>query len=108
MIARLPDTPCQHGSFTMPDTLWPLFEVNRWLLSGLFALPKVIARWIWNVRQYLLSAWASLTLPPVLSHILDYDEWQRFILSQGKNEQGEDYWHMYFAKPTKHACQTAK
>lgn len=42
MIARLPDTPCQHGSFTMPDTLWPLFEVNRWLLSGLFALPKVI------------------------------------------------------------------
>lgn len=38
MMARLPDTPCQHGSFTMPDTLWPLFEANRWLLNGLFAL----------------------------------------------------------------------
>lgn len=165
MMARLPDTPCQHGTFTMPDTLWPLFEANRWLLNGLFALaadnlqyaaelrgltvgifgalhtygrqlnwnchihlswttgginahgdwkkmsfalPKVRARWIWNVRQYLLSAWESLTPPPVLAHIRDYDEWKRFILSQGKNEQGEVYWHVYFAKPTKHAGQTAK
>ncbi|WP_440867361.1 transposase zinc-binding domain-containing protein [Symbiopectobacterium purcellii] len=40
MMARLPDTPCQHGTFTMPDTLWPLFEANRWLLNGLFALFK--------------------------------------------------------------------
>lgn len=104
----------------MPDTLWPLFEANSWLLNGLFALAadnlqyaaelrgltvgifgalhtygrqlnrnchihlSVRARWIWNVRQYLLSAWESLTLPPVLAHIRDYDEWQRFILSQGK------------------------
>lgn len=128
----------------MPDTLWPLFEANSWLLNGLFALAadnlqyaaelrgltvgifgalhtygrqlnrnchihlSVRARWIWNVRQYLLSAWESLTLPPVLAHIRDYDEWQRFILSQGKNEQGEVYWHVYFAKPTKHTGQTAK
>ncbi|MGX5057023.1 IS91 family transposase [Enterobacter asburiae] len=165
MMARLPDTPCQHGSFTMPDTLWPLFEANRWLLNGLFALaadnllyaaeqrgltigifgalhtygrqlnwnchihlswttgsinahgdwkkmsfalPKVRERWVWNVRQYLLKAWGSLTLPPVLAHIRDYDEWKRFVLSQGKNEKGEDYWHVYFAKPTKNARQTAK
>ncbi|WP_440866421.1 IS91 family transposase [Symbiopectobacterium purcellii] len=165
MMARLPDTPCQHGTFTMPDTLWPLFEANRWLLNGLFALaadnllyaaeqrglttgifgalhtygrqlnwnchihlswtsgginehgawkklsfalPKVRARWVWNVRQYLLSAWESLVLPPQLAHIRDYDEWKRFILSQGKNEQGEIYWHVYFAKPTKHPRQTAK
>ncbi len=165
MMARLPDTPCQHGTFTMPDTLWPLFEANRWLLNGLFALaadnllyaaeqrglttgifgalhtygrqlnwnchihlswttgginehgawkklsfalPKVRARWVWNVRQYLLSAWESLVLPPQLAHIRDYDEWKRFILSQGKNEQGEIYWHVYFAKPTKHHRQTAK
>ncbi len=129
MMARLPDTPCQHGTFTMPDTLWPLFEANRWLLNGLFALaadnllyaaeqrglttgifgalhtygrqlnwnchihlswttgginehgawkklsfalPKVRARWVWNVRQYLLSAWESLVLPPQLAHIRDY------------------------------------
>ncbi|WP_440866501.1 transposase [Symbiopectobacterium purcellii] len=73
-----------------------------------FALPKVRARWVWNVRQYLLSAWESLVLPPQLAHIRDYDEWKRFMLSQGKNEQGEIYWHVYFAKPTKHPRQTAK
>ena len=165
MMARLPDTPCQHGSFTMPDTLWPLFEATRWLLNGLFALaadnllyaaekwgltigifgalhtygrqlnwnchihlswttgginahgdwkkmsfalPKVRERCMWNARQYLLKAWGSLTQPPVLAHIRNDDEWKRFILSQGKNEQGEDYWHVYFAKPTKNARQTAK
>lgn len=165
MMARLPDTPCQHGTFTMPDTLWPLFEANRWLLGALFSLaadnllyaaqkrgltigifgalhtygrqlnwnchihlswttgginthgnwkamnfdlPKVRSRWMWNVRQFLLETWDSLTLPPSLAHLRDYDEWKRFVLSQGKNEKGEDYWHVYFAKPTKHARQTAK
>ncbi|WP_440866454.1 transposase [Symbiopectobacterium purcellii] len=58
--------------------------------------------------SHLLSAWESLVLPPQLAHIRDYDEWKRFILSQGKNEQGEIYWHVYFAKPTKHPRQTAK
>lgn len=165
MMARLPDPPCQHGTFTMPDTLWPLFEVNRWLLGTLFSLaadnllyaaqkrglstgifgalhtygrqlnwnchirlswttgginahgdwkamrfdlPKVRSRWMWNVRQYLLSVWGALTLPPELAHIRDYDAWKRFVLSQGKNEKGEDYWHVHFAKPTKNARQTAK
>ncbi|ARF52154.1 IS91 family transposase [Pantoea stewartii] len=165
MMARLPDTACQHGTFTLPDTLWPLFAVNRWLLGHLFALaadnllyaaekrgltigifgalhtygrqlnwnchlhlswttgglnthgdwkkmsfalPKVRERWIWNVRQFLLSAWESLSLPPALAHIRDYDEWRRLILGLGKNAQGEDYWHVYFAKPTKNARQTAK
>jgi hypothetical protein len=72
-----------------------------------FNLPTVRKRWMWNVRQLLLSAWESLTLPLELVHIRDFDEWKRFILSQGKNEQGEDYWHVYFAKPTKNARQTA-
>lgn len=73
-----------------------------------FHLPSVRKRWMWNVRQLLLSAWDSLRLPPALAHLRDADEWKRFILSQGKNEQGEDYWHVYFAKPTKNARQTAK
>ncbi|PAU99849.1 hypothetical protein CBG25_19715 [Arsenophonus sp. ENCA] len=38
----------------------------------------------------------------------DYDEWKRFILNAGKNEEGEDYWHVYFAKPTPNAEKTAK
>ena len=61
-----------------------------------------------NVRQYLLKAWGSLILPAVLIHIRDEDEWKRFILSQGKNERGEDYWHVYFANPRENARQTAK
>lgn len=56
----------------------------------------------------LLSAWDLLRLPPALAYLRDADEWKRFILSQGKNEQGEDYWHVYFAKPTKNVQQTAK
>lgn len=165
MIARLPDVPCQHGTFTLPDILWPLFESNRWLLGHLFALAadnllyaakqrgltlgifgalhtygrrlnwnchihlswttgginahgnwkkmsfsliKVRTRWIWNVRQFLLSAWELLILPASLAHLRDHDEWKRFILSLGKNEKGEDYWHVYFSKPTKNARQTAK
>lgn len=59
---------------------------------------------MWNVRR----AWDSLTLPPFLTHIRDYGEWKRFLLSKGKNEKGEDYWHVYFAKPKKNASQTEK
>lgn len=35
---RLPDCPWQHLVFTLPDTLWPLFFYNRWLLDALFRL----------------------------------------------------------------------
>lgn len=63
---------------------------------------------MWNVRQCLLKAWGKITLPPSLAHLRDYDKWKRFILNQGKNDKGEDYWHVYFAKPTKNAKQTAK
>jgi len=165
MTERLPDTPCQHGTFTLPDVLWPLFELNRWLLNDLFRLAadnllyaaakrgltpgifgalhtygrklnwnthlhlswtlggitadgvwkkiefdleKVRARWIWNVRQFLLEAWGSFTLPSALAHLRDYDEWHRLLLSLGKNDKGEDYWHVWFAKATNNARQTAK
>ena len=32
-LAILPDTPWQHITFTLPDTLWPLFWLNRSLLN---------------------------------------------------------------------------
>ncbi|RMN84357.1 transposase protein, partial [Pseudomonas cannabina] len=35
---RLPDCLWQHLVFTLPDTLWPLFFYNRWLLDALFRL----------------------------------------------------------------------
>lgn len=37
-LNRLPDCDWQHLVFTLPDTLWPLFEVNRWLLNDLCRL----------------------------------------------------------------------
>ena len=145
-IKRLPNVKWQHGTFTMLDSLWELFEVNRWLLGKLFAfaadnllyaakkrrltmgifgalhtygrklnwnthihlswtmgginqnekwksmqfdLAKVRKRWMWNVRQYLLSVWERIYLPESLQHIRDYDEWKRFILNAGKNAEGK-------------------
>ncbi|WGM13505.1 IS91 family transposase (plasmid) [Arsenophonus nasoniae] len=164
-IKRLPNVKWQHGTFTMPHSLWPLFELNRWLLGKLFPfaadnllyaakkrgltmgifgalhtygrklnwnthihlswtmgginqnekwksmqfdLAKVRKRWMWNVRQYLLSVWGKIYLPESLQHIRDYDEWKRFILNAGKNAEGKDYWHVYFADPTSNAKKTAK
>lgn len=37
-LNRLPDCDWQHLVFTLPDTLWALFEVNRWLLNDLCRL----------------------------------------------------------------------
>ena len=37
-LNRLPDCDWTHLVFTLPDTLWPLFEVNRWLLNDLCRL----------------------------------------------------------------------
>ncbi|HGJ5881981.1 transposase [Arsenophonus sp.] len=73
-----------------------------------FDLAKVRKRWMWNARQYLLSVWGKIYLPESLPHIRDYDEWQRFILNAGKNAEGKDYWHVYFADPTSNAKKTAK
>lgn len=37
-LNRLPDCDWQHLVFTLPDTLWALFETNRWLLNDLCRL----------------------------------------------------------------------
>ncbi|UIA83078.1 IS91 family transposase [Erwinia tracheiphila] len=37
-LNRLPDCDWQHLVFTLPDTLWALFEANRWLLNDLCRL----------------------------------------------------------------------
>jgi hypothetical protein len=37
-LNRLPDCDWIHLVFTLPDSLWPLFEVNRWLLNDLCRL----------------------------------------------------------------------
>ncbi|EPN1937954.1 IS91 family transposase, partial [Escherichia coli] len=37
-LNRLPDCDRVHLVFTLPDTLWPVFESNRWLLNNLCRL----------------------------------------------------------------------
>ena len=37
-LNRLPDCDWVHLVFTLPDTLWPVFESNRWLLNNVCCL----------------------------------------------------------------------
>ncbi|EMU70130.1 transposase family protein, partial [Escherichia coli MP021552.11] len=37
-LNRLPDCDRVHLVFTLPDTLWPVFESNRWLLNDVCRL----------------------------------------------------------------------
>jgi len=41
-------------------------------------------RWMWNIRQLLLSAWSEgVALPPSLSHITTESQWRSLILTAG-------------------------
>lgn len=52
------------------------------------------ARWMWNIRQMLLSVWSEgVALPPSLSHITTGSQWRSLILTAGG-----DYWHVYMSK----------
>ena len=54
------------------------------------------ARWMWNIRQLLLSVWfEGVALPPSLSHITTESQWRSLILTAGG-----DYWHVYMSKKT--------
>ena len=52
------------------------------------------ARWMWNIRQLLLSVWSDgIAIPPSLSHITTESQWRSMILAAGG-----DYWHVYMSK----------
>lgn len=54
------------------------------------------ARWMWNIRQLLLSVWfEGVALPPSLSHITTESQWRSLIPTAGG-----DYWHVYMSKKT--------
>ncbi len=62
------------------------------------------ARWIWNIRQLLLSVWfEGVALPPSLSHITTESQWRSLILTAGG-----DYWHVYMSKKTDGGKNTVK
>ncbi|BBW74541.1 hypothetical protein THOKLE011_08310 [Klebsiella michiganensis] len=52
------------------------------------------ARWMWNIRQLLLSVRSEgVAIPPSLSHITTEAQWCSLILTAGG-----DYWHVYMSK----------
>ena len=62
------------------------------------------ARWMWNIRQLLLSVWfEGVALPPSLSHITTESQWRSLILMAGG-----DYWHVYMSKKTDGGKNTVK
>ncbi|MCS3490668.1 hypothetical protein M2422_004417 [Enterobacter sp. SLBN-59] len=61
-----------------------------------FRKDAMCARWMWNIRQLLLSVWfKDVALPPSLSHITTESQWRSLILTAGG-----DYWHVYMSKKT--------
>ncbi|TBL58052.1 IS91 family transposase [Hafnia paralvei] len=160
-LNRLPDCDWIHLVFTLPDSLWPLFEVNRWLLNDLcrlavdnllyaagkrtldigifcaihtygrrlnwhphvhvsvtcggidahgkwkkisFRKDAMRARWMWNIRQMLLSVWfEGVAIPPSLTHITTESQWRSLVL-----KAGGDYWHVYMSKKTAGGKNTVK
>ena len=62
------------------------------------------ARWMWNIRQLLLSVWfEGVALPLSLSHITTESQWRSLILTAGG-----DYWHVYMSKKTDGGKNTVK
>lgn len=61
-------------------------------------------RWMWNIRQMLLSVWSEgIALPPSLTHITTASQWRRLVLTAGG-----DYWHVYMSKKTAGGKNTVK
>lgn len=54
------------------------------------------ARWMWNIRQMLLSVWSEgIALPSSLVHITTESQWRSLVLTAG-----DYYWHVYMSKKT--------
>ena len=61
-------------------------------------------RWMWNIRQLLLSVWSEgITQPDSLSHITTEAQWSSLILTAGG-----DYWHVCMSKKTAGGKNTVK
>ncbi|MEX3557149.1 MAG: IS91 family transposase [Burkholderia sp.] len=75
-------------------------EQEEWKAIS-FHIDRVRKRWMWNIRQYLLGLWGSITLPAALSSISSESAWRDLILSVGG-----PHWHVYSSKKTHSHRQT--
>ncbi|WP_241496231.1 IS91-like element ISPsy3 family transposase, partial [Pseudomonas syringae] len=58
-------------------------------------------RWMWNVRQYLLSQWEHTTVPPENAHLQSENDWRHLVLNAGGQ-----HWHIHLSKKTKNGRKT--
>ncbi|RMT90880.1 ISPsy3, transposase, partial [Pseudomonas amygdali pv. sesami] len=58
-------------------------------------------RWMWNVRQYLLSQWEHTTVPPENAHLQSENDWRHLVLNAGGQ-----HWHIHLSKKTKNGKKT--
>lgn len=74
------------------EGMWKTLSYNK------SALRK---RWMWNLRQFLISQWGQITLPPQLEWVTNKTTWKQLIL-----EAGGQHWHIYVSKKTVNGRKT--
>lgn len=57
-------------------------------------------RWMWNVRQYLLSHWAHIA-PLDIPHLQHENDWRHWVLNTGGQ-----HWHIHLSKKTANGRKT--
>jgi len=58
-------------------------------------------RWMWNLRQYLISQWPQISLPPEWAQINSESAWRDLVLNAGGA-----HWHVYLSKKTQNGRKT--
>jgi hypothetical protein len=88
--ASLPDIPFAGVVFTMPSTLWPIFQQNRHLLHDLPAVGAAV------VRQWTKLKYGVSVLIMVIAHTfggrLNFNSHLHILVSNGGLREGEGRW----------------
>ncbi|EFZ0032964.1 transposase, partial [Shigella boydii] len=133
-LNRLPDCDWVHLVFTLPDTLWPVFESNRWLLNdvcrlavenllyaarkrgqepGIFCAIHTYGRRLnWHPHVHVSVTCGGLNKHgqwKKLSFLKDAmrSRWM-WNMRQRLLKAGEKYWHVYMSKKTAGGRNTAR
>ena len=88
--AALPDVPYAGICFTMPDVLWPIFQMNRHLLYDLPALgAEVIQQWVkarYGLRVILM------VVPHTFGRHLTFNAHLHILVSAGGLSESDGRW----------------
>nr|WP_181728335.1 transposase zinc-binding domain-containing protein [Escherichia coli]QGM50067.1 Mobile element protein [Escherichia coli] len=73
-LNRLPDCDWVHLVFTLPDTLWPVFESNRWLLNDVCRL--AVENLLYAARKRGLEPVAKVCYAQMVKQFLSRDPFE--------------------------------